>query len=312
MKRERDTGLRPVGGAPGTGSGPRSQPAARRPVSLSWRKLSAAQWEDVWWDRLSEFRDRLAIVALAGARTIRLEVFALTAAEAARLVGAFGGQVRKMKHVPRAADAVDRPPIKVRDRLVVVATESERALAARGNEGRRLLLIPAGMAFGTGDHATTATCLRLLADVSAGLAEVPWEMVDLGCGSGILALAGRALGARRVLAGDFDPDCVRTTRENASANGIDRVTVRKLDVLRWEPKRSWEVVTANMYSGILVPIAPKLAAATKPGGRLIFSGVLRTQEREVVSALKGCGFRIERVVRKGKWVSGLATARARG
>jgi len=189
---------------------------------------------------------------------------------------------------------------------VVVATERERTLATQENEGRSLLLIPAGMAFGTGDHATTATCLRLLADVSAGLAGEPWEMVDLGCGSGILALAARRLGARRSLAGDFDRDAVRTTKENAQLNGIDRVTVQKLDVLRWEPRRTWQVVAANMYSGILVEIAPKLAAVTAPGGRLIFSGILRAQEREVVGALKAQGFRVERLVRKGKWVTGLA------
>jgi len=275
-------------------------------TGYAWRKLSAAKWEDVWWDRLSEFRDRLAIVALAGARSIRVEVYAITAAEAVRLVGNFGGQARAVKQTRRAAPPADRPPIKVRGRLVVVATERERTLATQGNEGRSLLLIPAGMAFGTGDHATTATCLRLLADVSAGLAGEPWEMVDLGCGSGILALAARRLGARRSLAGDFDRDAVRTTKENAQLNGIDRVTVQKLDVLRWEPRRTWQVVAANMYSGILVEIAPKLAAVTAPGGRLIFSGILRAQEREVVGALKAQGFRVERLVRKGKWVTGLA------
>ncbi len=275
--------------------------------SFAWRKLSAAKWEDVWWDRLSEFRDRLAIVALAGARTIRVEVFALKSMEAQRLVRTFGGQAREVKHPRQIQAAVDRAPIKVRNRLVVVATERERVLAAAKNDGRRLLLIPAGMAFGTGDHATTSTCLRLLADVSEELADAPWEMIDLGCGSGILALAGRALGARRVVAGDFDPDSVRTTKENVSANAIDQVTAQKLDVLRWEPKRTWDVVAANMYSGILVPIAPKLAAATKTGGRLIFSGILRAQEREVVAALKANCFRIEKIVRKGKWVTGLAT-----
>ncbi len=273
---------------------------------FAWRKLNAAKWEDVWWDRLSEFRDRLAIVALAGARTIRVEVFALTAAQAARLVRTFGGQARKVKQARRIPSAPDRPPIKVRDRLVVVATERERTAVAREKNGRKLLLIPAGMAFGTGDHATTATCLRLLADVSETLADGAWEMIDLGSGSGILALAGRVLGARRVLAGDFDSDSVRTAKQNARANAIDRVTVRRLDVHRWKPARKWEVVAANMYSGILVEIAPKLAAATAADGRLIFSGILRAQEREVVAALRAQRFRIERIVRKGKWVTGLA------
>ena len=273
-------------------------------MSFLWRKLSAAKWEDVWWDRLSEFRDRLAIVALAGSRSIRLEAYQLTRAQADRLVRNFGGQARAMKS-ERALHAVPpRPPIKVRDKLVVVATARERATAA-GN--RPILFIPAGMAFGTGDHATTATCLRFLADVSDEFAGQPWEMLDLGCGSGILALAARRLGARRALAGDFDPDAVRTAKENARANALDRVTVQRLDVHRWQPARTWRVVTANMYSGILIEIAPKIAAATVAGGRLIFSGILRAQEREVVAAFRAARFRIDRLVRKGKWVTGLAT-----
>ena len=273
-------------------------------MSFLWRKLSAAKWEDVWWDRLSEFRDRLAIVALAGSRSIRLEAYQLTRAQADRLVRNFGGQARAMKS-ERALHAVPpRPPIKVRDKLVVVATARERATAA-GN--RPILFIPAGMAFGTGDHATTATCLRFLADVSDEFAGQPWEMLDLGCGSGILALAARRLGARRALAGDFDPDAVRTAKENARANALDRVTVQRLDVHRWQPARTWRVVTANMYSGILIEIAPKIAAATVAGGRLIFSGILRAQEGEVVAAFRAARFRIDRIVRKGKWVTGLAT-----
>jgi ribosomal protein L11 methyltransferase len=286
-----------------TGGSPVTAKIRRRAAggTVSWRKLSAAKWEDVWWERLSEFRERLAISTLAGVRTIRVEVFALSKAEAARLVRAFGGQVRTMTRAQQLLAVAVRAPIKVRDRLVVVATGEERV-----GGGRQRLVIPAGMAFGTGDHATTATCLRLLADVSDKLAGRRWEMLDLGCGTGILALAGRLLGARRVLAGDFDPDSVRTAKENACANRIEQVTVRRLDVLRWQPTRRWEVVVANMYSRILVEIAPKLAAATAPGGALIFSGVLRVQEGEVVAALRAQRFRIERIVRKGKWVTGLA------
>jgi ribosomal protein L11 methyltransferase len=274
-----------------------------------WRKLSAAKWEDVWLDRLSEYRDRLAIVALAGARTIRLEAYALTKAQATRLVKAFGGQMQAMKQMRTLNASAERPPIKVRGKLVVVATGRELTTAIEEGE-REVLLIPAGMAFGTGDHATTATCLRLLADVSGPRNGQPWEMLDLGCGSGILALAARRLGARRVLAGDFDPDSVRTAKENTKANAIDRVTVQRLDVHKWKPTRTWEVVAANMYSGILIEIAPKLALATASDGQLIFSGILREQERSVGVALRAAGFRIERIVRKGKWVTGLAIPQA--
>ncbi len=270
-----------------------------------WRKLSAAQWEDAWWDRLAGVRDRLAITELAGAKTIRLEAFALTHTQAEKLRKAFGGSVGVQK-TPRAVSAEVRAPIRVRDKLIVVASVRERAALAKMPGSRRVLVIPAGMAFGTGDHATTSTCLRFIADVSDELAGEPWELLDLGCGSGILAIAARMLGARRAEAGDFDPHAVRTAKENVRLNDVTGVSVRRLDVTAWQPARTWPVVAANLFSGLLVQVAPVIAAAVAPGGRLIFSGVLRVQEAEVLAAFRRAGLRIGRVVRKGKWVSGRA------
>ncbi len=274
---------------------------------FTWRKLSAAKWEDVWWDRLSEVQDRLAITALAGAKTIRLEAFQLTEAQAKKLSRTFGGQIavqKKLKVLPAPAP---RAPIRVRGKLVVVATERERDLAAKKLGSAKLLLIPAGMAFGTGDHATTSTCLRFLADVADEFGGEPWELLDLGTGTGILALAGRLLGARKVEAGDFDTDSVRTTKENARLNRITGVIVKKSDVRQWTPPRTWPVVAANLFSGLLIEVAPTIAASIAPDGRLIFSGILRDQEAAVVAALRKAGLRVDRVIRRGKWVSGLAT-----
>ena len=171
-----------------------------------WRKLSAAKWEDVWPERLSEFADRLAITTLPTRKTIRLEVFALTKSEAERLRQAFGGSASVQRTDWMSKSVAPRPPINVRGKLLVVTSVAERD-AASGK--RPALLVPAGMAFGTGEHATTATCLRLLADIAAERAGQRWEMLDLGCGSGILALAAALLGAARVEAYDFDPACVR-------------------------------------------------------------------------------------------------------
>ena len=287
----------------------RAQNPVRPTISKSrthyvWRKLSGAQWEDAWWDRLAGVRDRLAITALAGAKTIRLEAFQLTKVQVEKLRKAFGGSVSVQKAL-RAVSGAVRAPIRVRGKLVVVESAAERVKAGGAGRG---LVIPAGMAFGTGDHATTSTCLRFLADVSAELAGGPWEMLDLGCGSGILAIAARMLGARRAEAGDFDPHAVRTAKENVKLNGVTGVVVRKLDVRAWQPARTWPVVAANLFSGLLVEVAPQIAAAVAPGGRLVFSGVLRVQEAEVVAALRRAGLRMDRIVRKGKWVSGLARA----
>ena len=266
-----------------------------------WRKLGAAKWEDAWVERLTGFADRLAITSLPGAKTIRLEVFQLNKREATSLHKMFGGTVAPQKKWAPTASAAPRPPIRVRGKLAVVSSEKERAAL---KDSVPALLIPAGMAFGTGEHATTATCLRLLADVSAELTGQRWEMLDLGCGSGILALAARLLGAAKCLAGDFDPHAVRVTKENIRANALRGVIAQKLDVRSWRPPRTWQVVAANIYSGILVEVAPVIAAAVAPGGRLVFSGILRTQEEEVLAAFRASGLRIDRIVRKGKWVAG--------
>jgi ribosomal protein L11 methyltransferase len=272
----------------------------------TWRKLGSAKWEDAWMERLREVSDRLAITALAGAKTIRLEAFQLTKGQAARLKKAFGGTVAVQRKLRAVSEAVTAP-IRVRHKLVVVGSERARNAAKKAAGSRAVLWIPAGMAFGTGDHATTATCLRFLADVSDEMAGQRWEMLDLGTGSGILALAARLLGARRAEAGDFDPHAVRTAKANAQLNGIKDVTVKQLDVREWRPQRTWNVVAANLFSDLLMEVAPQLIAAVSPGGRLVFSGILRTQEAEVVAAFRRAGLRIDSRVRKGKWVSGLAT-----
>jgi len=266
---------------------------------FTWRKLSSSKWDDVWPERLAEFGDRLAITSLAGRTTSRIEIFALSRRDADRLVKEFGGSVARQTRDWFAAPAKPRPPINVRGRLFIVASAAERPA------GKRALVIPAGMAFGTGEHATTLNCLRFIADFAAAQSG-RWEMLDLGCGSGILALAARALGAARVEAGDFDSECVRTAKDNMRLNGLTGIAVKRLDVFEWEPPRRWPLVAANLYSTILIEIAPKLARALAPGGALIFSGVMREQEREVAGAFRKAGLRMGAVKRQGKWIAGTA------
>ncbi|MEQ1862106.1 MAG: 50S ribosomal protein L11 methyltransferase [Chthoniobacteraceae bacterium] len=268
-------------------------------MSFVWRKLSPAKWDDVWPERLAEFVDRLAITALAGSKTSRLEVFALDRRDATRLAKEFGGTVSKQTRDWLKAPAAPRAPINVRGRLYIVTSEAERPV------GKAALIVPAGMAFGTGEHATTLNCLRFVADFAAAQT-ARWELLDVGCGSGILALAARALGATKVEAGDFDPDCVRTAKQNVRLNKLRGVAVRKMDVFDWKPARTWPAITANLYSTILIQIAPKLARALAPGGTLIFSGVMRDQEREVVAAFRKAGLRIGDIKRQGKWIAGTA------
>jgi len=275
---------------------------------LVWKKLASQKWEDEWVERL-EFLgpERLVIVALAGRKTIRLEAYALTQKEARDLVAQFGGTTKELKATTRISkEDKERKPIAIRNRLLVVASKAQKKAYLKEFPNRKVIAIPAAMAFGTGQHATTAGCLRFLADRAAEFKENPWNLLDLGTGSGILAIAAKALGAKRVDAFDFDPHSVRTTKENLELNEIQGVVVKKADVTQWEPPKQWDLVAANLFSEVLIRSAATIAKATRPGGSLIFSGVLRVQEEETVKAFQKVGFKMESIVRKGKWVAALA------
>ncbi len=289
---------------------PRSAATARKirlprsRVGYVWRKLTTVKWEDVWLERLGWLGQRLVMVTLAGSRTLRIEAYHVTGEEAEMLVREFGGTVRVARPLTqKELEPKPRPPLRVRGKLLVVSSEKELSLAAKRSPHIPALLIPATVAFGTGEHATTATCLRVLADVAAGLRAGEWEALDIGTGSGILALAARIFGARKVEAGDFDPVAVRVAKENATANDIRGVHFARMDVVKWSVPRRWPVVLANVFSTTLIAAAPRIVRAVGQGGHLILSGILRTQEGEVLAAFRKQRCRLERAVRKGKWVT---------
>ena len=145
--------------------------------------------------------------------------------------------------------------------------------------GHIALRLEPGLAFGSGRHPTTRLCLeRLAAAPPAGL-----DVIDYGCGSGVLAVAAALLGARRVTALDVDPQARRATAENARINGVsDRVDVAAAGADL--PLAGF--VVANILAGTLVDLAPVLAAATAPGGGLALSGILDAQAEEVAAAYR--------------------------
>jgi ribosomal protein L11 methyltransferase len=161
--------------------------------------------------------------------------------------------------------------------------------------GRRLWVIPGGqtaeladgdvaveldpgLAFGTGTHATTALCLDWLDSLDLAGRRV----IDVGCGSGILAIAALKLGAAGAVAIDHDPQALLATRENAARNGVaDRLTVLGADAPPPEPA---DVVVANILAGTLIELAPQIEAMVRPGGRLALSGILAEQASDVGAA----------------------------
>ena len=148
---------------------------------------------------------------------------------------------------------------------------------------RTVVRLEPGLAFGSGRHPTTRLCLeRLAAAPPTGI-----DVVDYGCGSGILAVAAAALGARRVLALDIDPQALRATAENARLNGVaDRVSVVAADAAASVPAEPVPLVVANILAGTLVELAPVMSALTIPGGSLMLSGILESQAGEVAGAYR--------------------------
>ena len=148
---------------------------------------------------------------------------------------------------------------------------------------RIVIRLEPGLAFGSGRHPTTRLCLeRLVAAPPVGI-----DVVDYGCGSGILAIAAAALGARRVLAVDIDPQALRATAENARRSGVaDRVSVVAADVAANAPIEPASLAVANILAGALAELAPTMSALTMRGGSLMLSGILESQAGEVAAAYR--------------------------
>jgi ribosomal protein L11 methyltransferase len=270
-----------------------------------WRKLSRTEWEDSWIERLAFLQQRLAVTRLGRGRTVRLEAFGLSKKEATLLKNVFGGDTRPLTQVWNPSRVHKAHLLRIRNKLLI-ASQIHDSKTRRLNQ-RVIILIPPETAFGTGAHPTTAGCLRFLCDIAQKLPR-PWELLDLGTGSGILAIAAEKLGAAACLATDFDPQAIRIARKNVRLNRCRKIKVQQLDVTRWKPRRRWNVITANIYHSVLINSADTVARACADGGRAIFSGVLREQERECLRALNRF-FLINELRRNGKWVTMMATPR---
>ncbi len=156
-----------------------------------------------------------------------------------------------------------------------------------------------GMAFGTGTHETTNMCMQLLEKhLSDGM-----RVMDVGTGSGILAIAAAKLGAKDVLAIDIDPDAVKVARENVVLNKADgRVRVVKGDLVKGEAMPC-ELAVANIVADAICMLAGPLTRHLVRGGLLICSGIIREREQDVLAAAKAAGYQVADRLEKGEWVA---------
>jgi ribosomal protein L11 methyltransferase len=282
-----------------------------------WRRFATRKWsreneEELW----AIAGNGLAIIERRNRKRLQVEVASNHRSDLQNIAKDFGGRIEKLpRNWLRQSLRHKTKPLRV---------------------GDGTLIIPAGAAFGTGEHATTAICLRLLQKLISGWGaqapspvlfgaspksssqkslrsrgrdrqharrvRSPELVVDLGTGSGILALAARLLGAKRVVAIDNDPMAISTAKQNARLNKVRGVKFRVGDVREWKFEREIDVFTANLFSELLIEILPKLRTAHW----FVLSGIMRGQEPELRRALRRNKIDLIEACRRGKWVAILA------
>jgi len=163
--------------------------------------------------------------------------------------------------------------------------------------------IEAGLAFGTGHHETTALCLAALSDLAKRRRFE--RTLDLGCGTGLLAIGAAKLWRKKVIASDIDPVAVDVTRENARANGeaplIRAVTADGLTHAAIRERAPYDLIVANILASPLTQLAPSIVRSLAKGGMLVLSGLLRGQENLVISFYTPHGLILRARHRDGPW-----------
>ena len=178
----------------------------------------------------------------------------------------------------------------------------------RAAKGQATVILDPGLSFGTGQHATTSFCLRQIVQCRK-LSQKP-SLLDIGTGSGILAISAAKLGFSPVVAFDFDPESVRVSGENARINKVDRIVKpSKADVTRLplKSKEQYDVVCANLIYDLLLAESKRILNRLKPDGQLILAGILTTQFSKVQSHYESCGLKLVATKVEKEWQSGRFT-----
>lgn len=192
-------------------------------------------------------------------------------------------------------------PTKVGERLVVIPCWEEYAVTP----GEVPVILDPGMAFGTGTHETTRLCMRLL----ERCVTADTEMLDIGTGSGILAVTALLLGAKSAVGVDIDELATKVARENATLNGVaDRLTLYCGDLTEklWgnpAVPAAYDVICANIVADVIIRLSKDVTKFMKPGSILLCSGIIEERCEEVKSALLEAGLSIEEVLTENGWAA---------
>ena len=187
--------------------------------------------------------------------------------------------------------------LRIGQRLLI--TSDHRIVSSKDRSIPRLK-IRAGPAFGSGEHATTHLCLRYLAQFLLDHPKSNPTVLDLGCGSGILALACARLGVQ-ALGWDLDPTAIQEAQRNAKVNRLtSRLLFQIKDALR-APLQKADLIVANLYDSLLLHLLPRLEKHRKTGTTIILSGILQGQEIAVIRTARKLGWKLQRRGRLGRW-----------
>lgn len=194
-------------------------------------------------------------------------------------------------------------PLPIGGKLLLKPSWSRR----RAKPGQKVIVLDPGLSFGTGHHPTTSFCLR---EVVRFCERGSGSFLDMGTGSGILAIAAAKLGASPVEAFDYDPESVRVARENARRNRVaDKLRLTQADLTKQpqKPKRTYDLVCANLISNLLLQERNKIIARVAPGGTLVLAGILKTEFSKVQNVFERAGLKLVRRRDEKEWSSGAFT-----
>jgi ribosomal protein L11 methyltransferase len=192
-------------------------------------------------------------------------------------------------------------PIEIGGALLVKPSWSKRP--PRKNQA--VVILDPGLSFGTGQHPTTSFCLREI--VRCRKMGTHQSSLDIGTGSGILAITAGKLGYKSVRAFDFDPEAVRVARANARANRVsNKLQITRGDVAKLpaKPRERFDLICANLISNLLVAERKKIVAQLKRGGVLVLAGILKSEFAQVQKAFEDLGLKLVRSKSENEWRSG--------
>lgn len=190
-------------------------------------------------------------------------------------------------------------PIEIGAKLLIKPSWSRRKAKA----GQRVVVLDPGLSFGTGQHPTTRFCLEQIATFRN--VRRPQSFLDVGTGSGILAIAAAKLGYAPVRAFDFDSTAMRIARANAGRNCVaNRMRLACKDIARESVKRQYDLVCANLLAELLLSQRDRLIGWVKPAGTLVMAGILKSQFRDIQDAYKIAGLRLIAHDVQKEWQSG--------